>query len=111
MIAHNHEKGKDLPWDGQPDNWRYSRAPQGVMRSAEFEQSYHPENNETYWIVRGYNRLPKSGGKLYELHGGAAAEEMLVPVVVFAKNAALDISKQPSQKSAADLIDEFEGLI
>lgn len=111
VIAHNHGKGKDLPWDGQPDNWRYSRAPQGVTRPAEFEQSYHPENNETYWIVRGYNRLPKSGGKLYELHGGAAAEEMLVPVVVFAKNAALDISKQPSKKSAADLIDEFEGLI
>lgn len=111
VIAHNLGKGKDLPWKGQPDNWRYSHAPKGTTRPAEFEQAYLPENHETYWIVRGYNRLPKSGGKLYELHGGATAEEMLVPVVVFTKNVTLEASKQSSKKLSADLIDEFEGLI
>jgi hypothetical protein len=36
-----------------------------------------------YWVARGYNRLPKKGGKFNELHGGASLEEHLVPVVVF----------------------------
>ena len=36
-----------------------------------------------YAIVKGYNRLKKSGAKLYALHGGATLEEILVPFVVF----------------------------
>lgn len=47
-----------------------------------------PELEETldgkYWVVRGYDRLPKKGGgQGFELHGGATLEERLVPVVVF----------------------------
>ena len=81
VIARSENKGTTLPWDkerdGEPMNWRYSLAPQGVQRPPEFESEYYPDREKTYWIVRGYNRLPKMGGKLYELHGGATLEEGL----------------------------------
>lgn len=49
-----------------------------------------PELEETldgkYWVVRGYNRLPKrGGGQGFEIHGGATLEERLVPVVIFSQ--------------------------
>lgn len=104
-----------LPWDterdGQPDDWRYSLAPQGGMRPPELEQGYFPARKRTYWIVRGCNRLSKMGGKLYELHGGATLEERLVPVVVFTKNAVTQIPKQLGKKTTVEVVDEFEGLI
>ena len=111
VIAHNEGKGATLPWEGQPDDWRYSLAPQGIPRPPELEHEYCPETKKTYWIVRGYNRLPKMGGKLYELHGGATLEERLVPVVVFTRNAVAEIPKQLGKKATADVVDEFEGLI
>lgn len=110
VIAHNKGKGVTLPWDGQPDDWRYSLAPQGVSRPPQLEQEYFPETKKTYWVVRGYNRLPKIGGKLYELHGGATLEERLVPLVVFTKNATAEVTKQEG-KTTADVVDEFEDLI
>lgn len=111
VIAHNEGKGTTLPWDGQPDAWRYSLAPQGAARPPELEQEYFPETKKTYWIVRGYNRFPKMGGKLYELHGGATLEERLVPIVVFTRNAVAEVPKQLGKKTTADVVDEFEGLI
>lgn len=111
VIAHNKGKSKTLPWDGQPDDWRYSLAPQVATRPPELEQEYFPETKKTYWIVRGYNRLPKMGGKLYELHGGATLEERLVPIVVFTRNAVAEIPKQLGKKTTVDVVDEFEGLI
>ncbi|WP_200809350.1 BREX-4 system phosphatase PglZ [Desulfococcus multivorans] len=63
-------------------DWRYrERAAQGLCP---------PELEETldgrYWVVRGYNRLPKKGGgQGFELHGGASLEERLVPVVIFSR--------------------------
>jgi hypothetical protein len=39
-----------------------------------------------YWVIRGYDRLPKrGGGQSFELHGGATMEERLVPVVIFSR--------------------------
>lgn len=111
VIAHNEGQGITLPWEGQPDDWRYSLAPEGGTRPPGLEQEYFPETKKTYWIVRGYNRLPKKGGKLYELHGGATLEERLVPVVVFTRNSVTEAPKQLVNKSAADVVDEFEGLI
>ena len=40
-----------------------------------------------YWVVKGYDRMSKSGGKLNELHGGLTYEEAIVPIVVFEKGA------------------------
>ncbi len=63
-------------------DWRYrERTAQGACP---------PELEETldgrYWVVRGYNRLPKKGGgQGFELHGGATLEERLVPVVIFSR--------------------------
>lgn len=111
VIAHNESKGTTLHWEGQPDDWRYSLAPQGATRPPELEQEYFPETKKTYWIVRGYNRLPKMGGKLYELHGGATLEERLVPVIVFVRNTVAQISKPLGKKAPADVVDEFDGLI
>jgi hypothetical protein len=111
VIAHNEGKSTTLPWEGQPNDWRYSLAPGGATRPPELEQEYFPETKKTYWIVRGYNRLPKMGGKLYELHGGATLEELLVPVVVFTRNAVAEVPKKLAKKTVADVVDEFEGLI
>ena len=63
--------------------------------------------------MRGYHRLPKKGGKKYALHGGASLEERLVPVLVFSKDIDADtvVTKPPVEKRAAELKDEFEGLI
>ena len=115
VIAYKEGKSTTLPWDkqkdGEPDNWRYSLAPQGASRPPELEQEYLPDKEETYWIVRGYNRLPKQGGKLYELHGGATLEERLVPIVVITKNAVTETPKQLGKKKTADIVDEFEDII
>lgn len=84
VIAHNNGLDKTLTWNGDPQDWRYSIAPPNTERPPEFESYYDVERNTTYWIVRGYNRLPKQGGKL-SVHGGATLEERLVPVIVFSK--------------------------
>jgi hypothetical protein len=111
VLAHNEGLATTLPWNGQPDDWRYSLAPAGKARPPEYEQQYFPESQKTYWVVRGYNRLPKSGGKLNELHGGASLEERLVPVVVFTRNASVLPQKQLEKKPIAEIVDEFEGII
>lgn len=110
VIAHNEKKSIDIPWNGKPNDWRFTLAPQGESRPPELEQAYVPKDNETYWVVRGYNRLPKQGGKIYELHGGATLEERLVPLVVFTRNV-VTASDQLTKKSSDELLDEFEGLI
>lgn len=107
VLAHNKGFGTNLPWDGQPLDWRYSFAPANRERPPEFEQQYHPDSGKTYWIVRGYNRLPKSGGKPNELHGGASIEERLVPVVVFTKTESAMQPKQPVKKVAEQIVDRM----
>ena len=63
-------------------DWRY--------RERALQDECPPELEETldgrYWVVRGYDRLPKKGGgQGFELHGGATLEERLVPVVIFSR--------------------------
>lgn len=115
VVARNEGKATTLPWDkerdGKPIDWRYSLAPKETTRPPEYESQYFPDSKKTYWIVRGYNRLPKEGGKLYELHGGATLEERLVPVVVFTRNAIVEVLETPEKRTTADVVDEFEGLI
>ena len=68
--------------DGAAD-WRYLAAdpnaipPDGVASNI----------SGNWWVVKGYDRFSKSGGKLNELHGGLTYEEALVPFVVFEKGA------------------------
>jgi hypothetical protein len=107
VLAHNEGLGATLPWVGQPLDWRYSLAPENSSRPPEFEQQYHPDSCKTYWVVRGYNRLPKLGGKLNELHGGASLEERLVPVVVFTRVKSADQPKQVDKKTTEQIIDKM----
>ncbi len=117
VIAIRDGKGRTLPWSQKPGegplDWRYSMAPENVQRSDEYESQYFPDSGKTYWVVRGYHRLPKKGGKKYALHGGASLEERLVPVLIFTRNVDANIvtAKQPAKKQTAELKDEFEGII
>lgn len=118
VIAIRDGKGRTLPWSQKPGegplDWRYSTALENVQRSDEYESQYFPGSGKTYWVVRGYHRLPKKGGKKYALHGGASLEERLVPILVFTRNVdATNIvtAKQPAKKQKAELKDEFEGII
>lgn len=117
VIAKRDGKCETLPWNQmsgeEPLDWRYSTALEGVQRPEECESQYFPDSDKTYWVVRGYHRLPKKGGKKYALHGGASLEERLVPVLIFTRNinATITVAKQPTKKQATELKDEFEGLI
>ena len=111
VIAHDKGYSEDLPWDknrdGEPLDWRYSLAPENANRPPEFERQYHPDTEKTYWVVRGYNRLPKQGGKLNELHGGASLEERLVPVVVFTNAETVVQSKKLNKEKEEQIIDKM----
>jgi hypothetical protein len=106
VLAHNANLGTTLPWNGQPDDWRYSVAPEGVTRPPEFELQYNPDNGKTYWAVRGYNRLPKQGGKPNELHGGASLEERLVPIVIFTRADTVVQPKRLGKKATEQMVDK-----
>jgi hypothetical protein len=107
VLAHNAGLGVTLPWNGQPLDWRYSFAPENSGRPPEFERQYHPDSGKTYWIVRGYNRLSKSGGKLNELHGGASPEERLVPVAVFTRAKSTVQPKPVDKKTTEQIVDKM----
>lgn len=83
VTAHNSGLSETLPWSGDPDDWRFSAAQENSSVPDGMESCYSPSSGKTYWVVRGYNRLPKKGPKLYALHGGATLEERLVPIIVF----------------------------
>ncbi len=79
--------------DAEIMDWRYrKRGTEGAFPS-EMEETLDGK----YWVVRGYDRLPKRGGRYFELHGGATLEEQLVPVVVFSKSGQF----KPMAKTAA----------
>jgi hypothetical protein len=105
VIAHNNVLDKTLPWNGDPQDWRYSVAPPNTECPPEFESYYNVERNTTYWVVRGYNRLPKQGGKL-SVHGGATLEERLVPVIVFSEMKTETEPKQLNQHIVEQLVEK-----
>jgi hypothetical protein len=106
VLAHEKRIIKTLPWNGKPQDWRYSLAPPNIECPAEFEPYYNAERNITYWIVRGYNRLPKEGPKLNELHGGATLEERLVPIIVFSRIKSDNVVKQVSKQKIEQLVEK-----
>jgi len=107
IIAHEEEMIETLEWNGEPLDWRFSIAPQNIKPPKEFESFYDLENNVTYWIVRGYNRLPKKGGKL-SVHGGATLEERLVPVLVFTKNKTEIITKRVNEPKVEQIVEKMD---
>ena len=99
---------RTLPCEASAEiaDWRYrKRTAQGGCP---------PELEETldgqYWVVRGYDRLPKKGGgQSFELHGGATLEERLVPVVIFSKKGQF-VPKARSAGERAQIVekDDFD---
>lgn len=95
VLAYKAGLSKTLEWPGNPDDWRFSVAVNNIDLPTGMTTQYDPQRGKTYWIVKGYNRLPKKGPKLYSLHGGASLEERLVPVVVFTKGKNIQTIKSP----------------
>lgn len=69
--------------DDKAEDWRYMAADPNAVPPSEVASNI----SGNYWVVKGYDRFSKSGGKLNELHGGLTDEEVLVPFVVFEKGA------------------------
>lgn len=108
VLAHKNKMNKTLPWNGSPNDWRYAALDKAIETPDGMISDYHAKEQKTYYIVKGYNRLPKEGGKEYALHGGATLEEMLVPFVVFTK----DTVTKPIEELVEQLIenDDFDFL-
>lgn len=110
VTAHKAGQGATLPWHGEPLDWRYSEAISDMSTPEGMEEQYCPSNGITYWVVRGYNRLPKKGPKQYALHGGATLEERLVPFVVFSLSAKGGGALEKPEKKTKQLVekDDFD---
>ena len=106
VIAHEEGASKTLPWEGEPESCRYGIAPQHQQAPSEFESYYDAEQNKTYWMVRGYNRLPKKGKM--SVHGGATMEERLVPVIVFSMLKLEKEIKVDSKKLEEQLVEKMD---
>lgn len=97
VTAHRKGLTHTIPWD-DPADWRYASLHVNKNVSEELEVVYHPDSGLTYCVVKGYNRLPKKGSKLYGLHGGATLEERLVPFVVFTNEAVQETSAEEAEQ-------------
>ena len=85
INAYNKELVKTIEWEN-PDDWRYTAIGKNQDAPKEIEIVYRPEKGCYYYVVKGYNRFSKRGGKAYAVHGGATLEERLVPFVLFSSN-------------------------
>lgn len=103
ILAHNRGFSKKLDAYGEVLDWRYAKAVPGEKRPPELEPTL-----DGFWVVRGYNRLPKKGGKFNELHGGATLEERLVPVVVFTREKENAMPTKLGKKSAEQIVDKMD---
>ncbi|KUK63335.1 MAG: Uncharacterized protein XD84_2093 [Desulfotomaculum sp. 46_80] len=108
VLAHNKNIGTTLPLGSNVLDWRFTIATPNVNRPPELESVYNAKENQTYWVVRGYNRLSKKGSKPNELHGGASIEERLVPVIVFSKEKTTAVTKLLGKKTLEQLVEKTD---
>jgi len=89
--------------DGAPiSDWRYRKRAAHGKCPLEMEETLDGQ----YWVVRGYDRLPKKGGgQGFELHGGATLEERLVPVVIFSR-AGQFVPSTPTSGHSGQIIED-----
>ena len=86
VLANKAGLASTLPVKGVAESaadWRYLIADPNAMPPDGVASNISGD----WWVVKGYDRFSKSGGKLNELHGGLTYEEALVPFVVFEKGA------------------------
>ena len=108
VIAHKGKLSRTISWDN-PDDWRYAKVPANMEATDDFESVYRPDLEEHYFVVRGYNRLAKQGGKPYGLHGGASLEERLIPFVVLSR--AQNKETEKPEESQMEENDDFLTLL
>ena len=101
VTAYRKNLVQTIPWE-DPEDWRYTVSTAGREAPDGTIPVYHPEDGLTYFVGKGYHRLPKRGSKLYGLHGGASLEERLVPLVVFTREAATAVNLQPEEEFLED---------
>ena len=86
VLANKAGLASTLPVKGVAESaadWRYLIADPNAMPPDGVASNISGD----WWVVKGYDRFSKSGGKLNELHGGLTYEEALVPFVIFEKGA------------------------
>lgn len=86
VLANKAHLSNTLPVKGVDScvtDWRYLTADPNVVPPVGVASNLSRDK----WVVKGYDRFSKSGGKLNELHGGLTYEEVLVPFVVFKQGA------------------------
>ncbi len=93
-----------MPEGCEISDWRYTKKIPGMeMNSALMENLAG-----THWIVKGYDRLPKKGPKLHEMHGGATYEECLVPFIVFKQGAVFVPKAQQTRDTGSEFVENSD---
>ena len=95
-----------MPEISSLDDWRYTSAVKGKTPCPDLLENLSGD----FWMVKGYNRFSKKGGKLHEMHGGATYEEILVPFIVFKQGAVFVPQAQQTQDTNVEFIenDDFD---
>lgn len=93
-----------VPGDGLAEDWRYASTVKGKMPSVDLFENLAGD----YWMVKGYNRFSKKGGKLHEMHGGATFEEMLVPFIVFKQGAVFIPQTQQISDANVEFVENYD---
>lgn len=93
-----------MPEGCEISDWRYTKKLPGMEMNSELMENLAG----THWIVKGYDRLPKKGPKLHEMHGGATYEECLVPFIVFKQDAVFIPKAQQTQSTDSEFIENSD---
>lgn len=111
VVARRDGKSRDVKeFDGKIDvlDWRYAK-----RKCVEYLDSdlVAESVGDGFVMIKGYNRFSKPGCPGFEMHGGAAIEEQVVPFVVIERaisldNAVQDLPETTSMAGSADQISE-----
>lgn len=93
-----------MPENCEVSDWRFTKAVPGKAKNAGLMENL----SGSHWIVKGYDRLPKRGPKLHEMHGGATYEECLVPFIVFKQGATFVPKAQLSQHANIEFVEDAD---
>lgn len=93
-----------MPENCEISDWRFTKAIPGKTKNGELMENL----SGSHWIVKGYDRLPKKGPKLHEMHGGATYEECLVPFIVFKQGATFVPKAQQSQQAGTEFVENSD---
>lgn len=108
VCAYQQKIAKTIPLKESVDvdDWRYTKIFPEYNANDDFIENLAGK----HLVVKGYNRLPKRGGKLFEMHGGATYEECLVPFIVFRKGAVFTPQTQQTYSTDEQFVenDDFD---